>query len=389
MSHEDQRQPADGDGQASSQTTAAGSTEDRTDFWDDEDPPSGPRGGAETDRTAGNTHGDGEQGAGSSNSHESDPDDPDDPDGEGERDEDLDEEPKKSNTMRYAFWATIGVVVVLVVGGVLLLVSSANAPAKVSTAEHSRAEPKAQAGEADRRATQQLSPAPSKLPAAVEEGPLGPNAGKPSNLPLSSTAEANHSSLDTDEFSGQDAFVRKQQTEQQTALDEQTPKVPARSSMGVLTVDEKIDSVARNLLSLNQRVESLQDQLSALERSQQIVAASVDKLVVLMNEARAKEVAPSPAKRAATPAAAPSAQRAQQATGERRSKPTPKAAALAGLWVKGAYPTTGGPTTVAWVMNGENQLEATVRVGSVVRGARVTGFDGMKVITTAGVIQPR
>lgn len=151
----------------------------------------------------------------------------------------------------------------------------------------------------------------------------------------------------------------------------------------------KVDLVATNVVELNKQMEVLQSRLSAMEGSQSAILAKLNQVADKIPEKAqpAAAVAKAPA-RAAEPKKARAA--SESADSKRAVSGGPaKAGKLAGLWVKGAYPTTGGETQIAWVMNEHNQLEATVRVGAVVRGARVTGFDGMKVITTAGTIQPR
>lgn len=151
----------------------------------------------------------------------------------------------------------------------------------------------------------------------------------------------------------------------------------------------KVDLVATNVVELNKQMEVLQSRLSAMEGSQSAILAKLNQVADKIPEKAqpAAAVAKAPA-RAAEPKKARAA--SESADPKRAVSGGPaKTGKLAGLWVKGAYPTTGGETQIAWVMNEHNQLEATVRVGAVVRGARVTGFDGMKVITTAGTIQPR
>lgn len=151
----------------------------------------------------------------------------------------------------------------------------------------------------------------------------------------------------------------------------------------------KVDLVATNVVELNKQMEVLQSRLSAMEGSQSAILAKLNQVADKIPEKAqpAAAVAKAPA-RAAEPKKARAASESADSKRAVSGGPT-KTGKLAGLWVKGAYPTTGGETQIAWVMNEHNQLEATVRVGAVVRGARVTGFDGMKVITTAGTIQPR
>lgn len=145
-------------------------------------------------------------------------------------------------------------------------------------------------------------------------------------------------------------------------------------------VQEKLDTLALALVSVS-------DQLMEVSQAQAATDEKLDKIANLMTDLLEKR----PAKLAKRT----SAHVAREGGSSKRkpvsapAKTTSKASTLAGLWVKGTYPTTGGPTTMAWVMNADNQLEKPVRVGSVIRGARVIGFDGMRVRTTAGMINPR
>lgn len=175
-----------------------------------------------------------------------------------------------------------------------------------------------------------------------------------------------------------------------TALREASPSMqgvaaaPSSRDLG-----SKVDLVATNVVELNKQMEILQSRLSAMEGSQSAILAKLNQVADKMPEKAQPAAAVAKA-----PARAPEPKKARAASETADSKRavsggSAKTGKLAGLWVKGAYPTTGGETQIAWVMNEQNQLEATVRVGAVVRGARVTGFDGMKVITTAGTIQPR
>lgn len=148
----------------------------------------------------------------------------------------------------------------------------------------------------------------------------------------------------------------------------------------------KVDLVATNVVELNRQMEILQERLSAMEGGQTAILAKLGQVADRIPE-KAQPTTKAPARVAEQKPARASA----AATGPKRvaTGGEAKTGKLAGLWVKGAYPATGGDTQIAWVMNEHNQLEAAVRVGAVVRGARVTGFDGMKVITTAGTIRPR
>lgn len=151
----------------------------------------------------------------------------------------------------------------------------------------------------------------------------------------------------------------------------------------------KVDLVATNVVELNKQMEVLQSRLSAMEASQSAILTKLNQVADKIPEKAQPVVAVAKAPaRAAEPKKARAASESVDSKRAVSGGPA-KTGKLAGLWVKGAYPTTGGETQIAWVMNEHNQLEATVRVGAVVRGARVTGFDGMKVITTAGTIQPR
>ncbi len=67
----------------------------------------------------------------------------------------------------------------------------------------------------------------------------------------------------------------------------------------------------------------------------------------------------------------------------------PRAGGLGGYRVVATYPSTtqsAMPAQKAWITNGEKLIE--VVVGSTINGAKITGFEGTKVITTAGVIYP-
>lgn len=159
---------------------------------------------------------------------------------------------------------------------------------------------------------------------------------------------------------------------------------------GGRNLESNMDLVAANVLQLNGQLAMLQGRLVALEAGQQAIL----KGVTAIGEKATEKPKATTASAKAPPARGGDASKAKpaaQASSANRvsSGSTPKVGKLAGLWVKGAYPTTGGETQIAWVMNGDNKLEATVRVGSVVRGAKVTAFDGMKVLTTAGTIHPR
>lgn len=61
-------------------------------------------------------------------------------------------------------------------------------------------------------------------------------------------------------------------------------------------------------------------------------------------------------------------------------------AAISGLWVRATYPSTGTPAQ-AWIQD-EGKL-TIVRVGDMIKGARVTKLDGLTVVTTAGKINPQ
>ncbi|WMD23923.1 hypothetical protein RAS12_30285 (plasmid) [Achromobacter seleniivolatilans] len=155
-------------------------------------------------------------------------------------------------------------------------------------------------------------------------------------------------------------------------------------------LESSMDLVAANVLQLNSQVAMLQGRLVALEAGQQAILKGVtaigekatEKPQATTSSAKAPPARGGDASKAKPTAQASSANRVSSGS-------TPKVGKLAGLWVKGAYPTTGGETQIAWVMTEDNKLEAAVRVGSVVRGAKVTAFDGMKVVTTAGTIHPR
>ncbi|AVG43850.1 MULTISPECIES: hypothetical protein [Achromobacter] len=151
----------------------------------------------------------------------------------------------------------------------------------------------------------------------------------------------------------------------------------------------RVDLVATNVVALNRQMEILQERLTAMEGGQTAILAKLSQVADKIPEKT--QPAPGAAKAPARAAEPKPARATAAAAGPKRvtSSGEAKAGKLAGLWVKGAYPATGGDTQIAWVMNEQNQLEAAVRVGAVVRGARVTGFDGMKVITTAGTIRPR
>ncbi|MFJ3463575.1 hypothetical protein [Achromobacter spanius] len=173
-------------------------------------------------------------------------------------------------------------------------------------------------------------------------------------------------------------------------LREASPGVPGiAATPSTRDLGSKVDLVATNVVELNRQMEVLQSRLSAMEGSQSAILSKLDQVAdkIPAKAQPAAAVAKAPA-RAAEPKKARAASESSDSKRAVSGGPA-KTGKLAGLWVKGAYPTTGGETQIAWVMNEHNQLEATVRVGAVVRGARVTGFDGMKVITTAGTIQPR
>lgn len=167
-----------------------------------------------------------------------------------------------------------------------------------------------------------------------------------------------------------------------------------RPSAPLPDIERKVDTIAVNLVQVNVEIVNLQQRLAAMESGQKEILDAVNRLGSQNQDKKAASASSASAeKRVAdartAPRVAASGPASKAAPAAQQRQPAGGGSKLAGLWVKGTYPTTGAATEMAWVMNGDGQLEATVRVGSTVRGAKVTGFDGMKVLTTAGVIHPR
>ncbi|ADP20087.1 MULTISPECIES: hypothetical protein [Achromobacter] len=334
-----------------------------------------------------------------------------DPDGDLERgseegqfdEEDPEEKAKRRKRADWIFRIGSAVFVcAVVVGGYLFLRPSAPSEPSAQLAESSIRTPvPAKAPTAPASAT--AATVPAMAPAAAAPTPTSVSTpaerqqGQPTQQDFEFGGRVQESELGGAEF--EDGHVNSDRAaDPRQALDVVPPAVLGVAStnmQGSATASSardlggKVDLVAANVVELNKQMEILQGRLAAMEGGQAAILAKLSQVAdkipekVQSNPAAAKAparvVEPKPA-RATAAAAGP---KRTATSGEAKS------GKLAGLWVKGAYPTTGGDTQIAWVMNEQNQLEATVRVGAVVRGARVTGFDGMKVITTAGTIQPR
>lgn len=162
---------------------------------------------------------------------------------------------------------------------------------------------------------------------------------------------------------------------------------PATAAQG-RGLENKVDLLAMNSLHAAKQIDELNARLLALEAGQKEILGAVNKFAEAQSQPKAEPAQKAKAGAAQSSSKQAAGTRANSAPSARVAVPA-KAGPLAGLWVKGSYPTSGGETQVAWVMNADGQMEAIVRIGSVVRGARVTGFDGMKVVTTAGAISPR
>lgn len=218
--------------------------------------------------------------------------------------------------------------------------------------------------------------------AALTRGPESTGRDRGAAAYAASEFEEDHRRADRDQMSA--AAVSPSRSE--------APVMEGRAAQvsGGRNLESSMDLVAANVLQLNSQVAMLQGRLAALEAGQQAIL----KGVTAIGEKATEKPLAATASGKAPPARGGDASKAKpaaQASSANRVSggSTPKVGKLAGLWVKGAYPTTGGETQIAWVMTEDNKLEAAVRVGSVVRGAKVTAFDGMKVVTTAGTIHPR
>lgn len=365
----------------------------------------------------------------------SEEDDEDHPDGsapEGSQDyPDLDDEDSSKKAQEKAKWkwmfrGVLTLFVILVgVGGYLFLFSGSRGadrqqdgavgPYQVGAGAFEGAEHPERTGAMDegpRPASSQA--APRKAGAPVGERETAEQPGKSSQQSLQPPADHDREALRlqpavADDGRSATPDVRKavrnaagNGEELEGSIEVYDAGAPATAAQG-RGLESKVDLLAINSLHAAKQIDELNARLLALEAGQKEILGAVNKFAEAQSQPKAEPAqkakagaAQSSSKQAATSSTPRKTQAEATAAGTRANSAPParvavpaKAGPLAGLWVKGSYPTSGGETQVAWVMNADGQMEAIVRIGSVVRGARVTGFDGMKVVTTAGVISPR
>lgn len=170
---------------------------------------------------------------------------------------------------------------------------------------------------------------------------------------------------------------------------------PLRLASVPISADQKMEAIAEAVVSLRADVAQIKASIAEGQSSNTDIATKLD--TVLAQTASLAQTKPGVAPAASrAPARAVTSSNATSVASNQAARQTPakppvdkKVSPIAGLWVKGTYPTTGGPTEIAWVMNSSDQLEQVVRVNSEIRGAKVIGFEGMRVRTNLGMINPR